>query len=149
MKAYLPDFQIEKLLLDSAMDSYPVYHYCRKNGIVPFIDLKKTNNGNYKYKDSFTIDPDGVPRCKKGLRMHHDGIEYKKNRCKFRCPLSNRQKGCFYDEPCSDAKYGRTVHTYSLAFLTYRQETVRNGKRNMTEELLWNVLINVRKMIIC
>lgn len=112
MKAYLPEFQIHKLLLDSAMDAYPLYHYCKKNGIIPFIDLKKTNNGNYKYKDTFTIDPDGVPRCKKGLRMHHDGIEYKKNRCKFRCPLSNRQKGCFCDEPCSDAKFGRTVHTY-------------------------------------
>lgn len=44
--------------------------------------------------------------------MHHDGIEHKKNRCKYRCPLANRMKGCFCDTPCSDAKYGRTVHTY-------------------------------------
>lgn len=64
MKAYLPEFQIHKLLLDSAMDAYPLYHYCKKNGITPFIDLKKTNNGNYKYKGTFTIDSDGVPRCK-------------------------------------------------------------------------------------
>lgn len=112
MKAYLPELNIQKLLLDSAMDAYPLYHYCRKEGITPFIDLKKSNNGNYKYKDTFTIDPDGVPRCKKGLRMHHDGVEYKKNRCKFRCPLANRNKGCFCDDPCSPAKYGRTVHTY-------------------------------------
>lgn len=112
MKAYLPEFNLEKLLLDSAMDAYPLYHYCQKNQIVPFIDLKKTNNGNYKYKDTFTIDPDGVPRCRLGLRMHHDGIEYQKNRCKFRCPLSNRRRGCFCESPCSDATYGRTVHTY-------------------------------------
>lgn len=112
MKSYLPNFNIEKLLLDSAMDAYPLYHYCRKEDITPFIDLKKTNNGNYKYKDTFTIDPDGVPRCKKGLRMNHDGIEYKKDRCKFRCPLANRKLGCFCDEPCSPAKFGRTVHTY-------------------------------------
>lgn len=111
MRAYLPDFHLEKLLLDSAMDAIPVYEYCKAEGIQPFIDLKKTNNGNYKYKDTFTIDPDGVPRCKLGLRMHHDGYEPKKNRCKYRCPKANRQKGCFCDTPCSPAKYGRTVHT--------------------------------------
>lgn len=112
MNIYLPELSIKKLLLDSAMDAYPLYHYCCKKSIVPFIDLKKTNNGNYKYKDTFTIDPDGVPRCKKGLRMHHDGTERKKNRCKYRCPLANRKRGCFCEEPCSPAKYGRTVHTY-------------------------------------
>ena len=55
MKAYLPEFRIQKLLLDSAMDAIPVYEYCKREGIVPFIDLKKTNNGNYRYKDTFTI----------------------------------------------------------------------------------------------
>ena len=111
MKAYLPDFHLEKLLLDSAMDAIPVYEYCKTAGITPFIDLSKTNNGNYKYKDTFTIDPDGVPRCRLGLRMHHDGYESKKNRCKYRCPKANRKKGCFCETPCSPAKYGRTVHT--------------------------------------
>ena len=33
-------------------------------------------------------------------------------------------------------------------YLTYRQETVKHGKRNMTEELPWNVLTNVRKKTI-
>jgi hypothetical protein len=111
MKSYLPEFKIEKMLLDSAMDALPVYHYCRKEGITPFIDLKKTNNGNYKYKDDFTIDIDGVPVCKMGLRMNHDGIEKSKHRAKFRCPKADRNRGCFCDTPCSDAKYGRTVHT--------------------------------------
>lgn len=111
LKSYLPDFHLDKLLLDSAMDAIPVYEYCKAQGIQPFIDLKKTNYGNYTYKNTFTIDPDGVPRCKLGLRMHHDGYEPKKNRCKFRCPKANRQKGCFCETPCSPAKYGRTVHT--------------------------------------
>lgn len=111
MKSYLPDFHLEKLLLDSAMDGIAVYDYCKQEGITPFIDLKKTNNGNFKYKDTFTIDPDGVPRCKLGLRMHHDGHEPKKNRCKFRCPKADRKRGCFCETPCSPAKYGRTVHT--------------------------------------
>lgn len=111
MKAYLPNFKIEKMLLDSAMDAYPLYDYCRKQGITPFIDLKITNNGNYKYKDDFTLDKNGVPICKLGLRMHHDGIEKSKHRAKFRCPNANRKQGCFCETPCSDAKYGRTVHT--------------------------------------
>ena len=111
MKSYLPEFKIEKMLLDSAMDAFPVYDYCRKQGITPFIDLKKTNNGNYKYKDDFTLDKDGVPICKMGLRMYHDGIEKSKHRAKFRCPKADRNKGCFCETPCSDSKYGRTVHT--------------------------------------
>lgn len=111
MKSYLPDFRLEKLLLDSAMDAITVYDYCKDEQITPFIDLKKTNNGNFKYKDTFNIDPDGVPRCRLGLRMHHDGYERKKNRCKFRCPKANRNQGCFCENPCSPAKFGRTVHT--------------------------------------
>jgi hypothetical protein len=111
MKSYLPDFKLEKILLDSAMDAMPVYDYCKREGITPFIDLKKTNNGNYKYKDDFTIDTDGVPICKMGLRLHRDGFEKAKHRCKYRCPKASRKQGCFCESPCSDAKYGRTVHT--------------------------------------
>lgn len=111
MQVYLPQFHLEKLLLDSAMDAIPVYDYCKRHHITSFIDLKKTNNGNYKYKDSFTIAPDGAPICKLGLSMRHDGIEPKKNRCMFRCPQSDRKRGCYCETPCSNAKYGRTVHT--------------------------------------
>ena len=112
MKAYLPEYRIEKLLLDSAQDAYPVYEYCRKQGITPFIDLNPGHTGHFKYKDDFTIDDDGVPVCKMGLRMHKDGHEPAKHRAKYRCPLANRRRGCFCEHPCSDAKYGRTVHIY-------------------------------------
>lgn len=95
MKSYLHSFTIEKLLLDSAMAAIPVYEYCKRTGITPFIDLKKTSNGKYRYKDTFTIGPEGVPRCRLSLRMHHDGIDYKKNHCKFRCHKSNRKQGVF------------------------------------------------------
>ncbi len=110
MKSYLPEFHIEKLLLDAAHDAYPLYEYCRTNCITPFIDLNPGNTGHFKYKDDFTIDEDGVPVCKMGLRMHHDGVEKAKHREKYRCPLANRKKGCFCEHPCSDSKYGRTVH---------------------------------------
>ena len=29
---------------------------------------------------------------------------------KYRCPKANRKIGCFCKSPCSDSKYGRTVH---------------------------------------
>lgn len=112
MKAYLPEFKIEKLLLDSAQDAYPVYDYCKRNGITPFIDLNSGNTGHFKYKDDFIIDKDGVPICKMGLRMHRDGHEPSKHRAKYRCPKAYRKHGCFCETPCSDAKYGRTVHIF-------------------------------------
>ena len=75
MKAYLPEFRIEKLLLDAAHDASPVYEYCRRVDIA-FIDLNPGHTGHFTYKDDFTIDAaDGVPVCKMGLRMHKDGYE--------------------------------------------------------------------------
>ena len=62
------------------------------------------------YKNDFTIGKDGVPVCKEGRRMNHDGSEPSKYRVKFRCPLASRKYGCTCEHPCSDSKYGRTVH---------------------------------------
>ena len=42
--------------------------------------------------------------------MNHDGSEPSKHRLKFRCPLASRKYGCSCEHPCSDSKYGRTVH---------------------------------------
>ena len=63
-----------------------------------------------KYKDDFTIGKDGVPICKAGRKMNHDGSEPSKARLKFRRPLASRKYGCSCSTPCSDSKYGRTVH---------------------------------------
>ena len=110
MRSFLPEFKISKLLLDSAHDAMPVYKYCKRKGITPFIDLNEKRGIKVKYKNDFTIGKDGVPVCKEGRRMNHDGSEPAKNRIKFRCPLANRKYGCSCEHPCSDSKYGRTVH---------------------------------------
>ena len=110
MKAFLPEFKVEKLLLDSAHDAMPIYEYCRKEGITPFIDLNKKRGIKTKYKNDFTIGKDGLPVCMAGLKMNHDGVEKSKHRTKFRCPLASRKYGCSCSNPCSDSKYGRTVH---------------------------------------
>ena len=110
MKSFLPEFNISKLLLDSAHDAMPVYQYCKRNSITPFIDLNEKRGIKVKYKDDFTIGKDGVPVCKEGRRMNHDGSEPSKNRIKYRRPLASRKYGCSCEHPCSDSKYGRTVH---------------------------------------
>lgn len=110
MKSFLPDFHVNKWLLDSAHDAMPYYLYCRKNGISPFIDLNEKRGIKVKYKDDFTIGKDGVPVCLAGLKTNHDGTEPSKARIKYRCPLASRKNGCSCAHPCSDSKYGRTVH---------------------------------------
>lgn len=110
MKAFLPDYTVTKLLLDSAHDAMPIYEYCKKQHITPFIDLNEKRGCKVKYKGDFTIGKDGIPICRAGLKMNHDGVEKSKYRIKFRCPLMSRKNGCACEDPCSDSKYGRTVH---------------------------------------
>ena len=114
MKQFLPEAHVDKLLLDSAHDSMALYEYCRDNSIRPFIDLNGKGGRPPVYKDDFTIDSDGVPICSAGFRMRRDGSEPKMGRTKFKCPKISFVGGmphCTCDHPCSDAKYGRTVHT--------------------------------------
>ena len=110
MKSFLLDFHVKKLLLDSAHDAMPVYEYCKRENITPFIDFNEKRGIKVKYKNDFTIGKDGVPVCKEGLRMNHDDSEPSKNRIKYHCPLASRKYGCSCEHPCSDSKYGRTVH---------------------------------------
>ena len=104
MKNFLPDFHVTKLLLDSAHDAMPYYEYCHRANITPFIDLNGKGGVKLPYKDDFTIGKDGVPVCREGRRMNHDGSEPSKYRVKFRCPLASRKYGCSCDHPCSDSK---------------------------------------------
>ena len=134
MKAYLPEFRIEKLLLDSAHDAYAVYEYCRREHITPFIDLNPGHTGHFTYKDDFTIDDDGVPVCKMGLRMHKDGYE-----AAFVNIPVHRQN---MEEPYTSLPM--TIQGCS----TYRQGTLKHGERNMTEGLPWSAPTSVRKRTI-
>lgn len=110
MKCFLPDFNVTKLLLDSAHDAMPYYEYCRRAHITPFIDQNEKRGIKLTYKNDFTIGKDGVPVCREGRRMNHDGSEPSKHRIKYRCPLASRKYGCSCERPCSGSKYGRTVH---------------------------------------
>ena len=110
MNSFLPDPHVGKWLLNSAHDAMPYYIYCRKNHIRPFIDLNIKRGFKVKSKNDFTIGEDGVSVCKARRRMRHDGSKPSKGRLKFRCPLASRKYGCSCTHPCSDSKYGRTIH---------------------------------------
>ncbi len=110
MRSLLPDFYPKKILFDSAHDAMPFNKYFKQEGITPFIDLNEKRGINQKYKDDFTIGKDGIPICKAGRKMHCDVKEVSKYRLKYRCPLASRKYGCSCKTPCSDSKYGRTVH---------------------------------------
>lgn len=106
------DYVFSRMLLDSAHDAMPIYRYLNHLGIQPFIDLNKRNSGNTKYNDEFTISPDGIPLCKKGLPMKDCGLDKKRGRRKFRCPLAaDGVVNC--DGNCSDSPYGRCVYFYT------------------------------------
>ncbi len=93
-KLFFLIFMSENGFLDSAHDAMSYYLYCRKNDIQPFIDLNEKRGISKKYKDDFTIGKDGVPICKAGRKMNHDGSEPSKTWLKFRCPLASRKYGC-------------------------------------------------------
>ena len=113
MRSFLPDYTVSKVLLDSAHDAMPYYQYFQRENITPFIDLNGKGGRPPVYKNDFTIDKDGVPVCPSGCRMRRDGIEVAKGRMKFKCPKISHAGGCISctcENPCSNAKYGRTVH---------------------------------------
>lgn len=106
-RALAPDLKSSSLLLDSAHDSMAMYNFCKKESIVPFIDLNLGNTKKTSDYHGVTIAPDGVPICSAGLRMKSNGNDLKRQYAKFRCPL-NSNGTCSCQIPCSDATFGRT-----------------------------------------
>ena len=48
---FLSHFHITKQLLDSAHNAMPIYKYCKRKGIVLFIDLNEKRGIKVKYKN--------------------------------------------------------------------------------------------------
>ena len=106
------DLNFTQDILDKAHDNYATYQLLKHCKIEPFIALKKTNDGNYKYAPPIEIDDNGVPICKAGFKMANWGYQKSRCRIKWRCP-AKALKGCTCpeDEPCSPSSYGRVVYT--------------------------------------
>ncbi|WZX99999.1 transposase [Bacillus sp. FSL W7-1360] len=107
----------ERILLDAAHDARAIYDFIIHHGCNPFIDLnertKKKDNNDKGYDDSkkITISPQGIPICPAGLEMKQNGYDHTQKRQKWRCPLMENRTTCTCENPCSNAKFGRTFHT--------------------------------------
>lgn len=148
MKSYLPEFHIEKLLLDSAHDAYPLYDYCKTNCINPFIGPNPGHTGYFKYKNDFTIGEYGIPACNWAYVCITVARKKQRTAKNTGVPLPTGKKDASVDipvlvqstaEPCISSR--RTIQGY----LTYRQGIVRNGNWNTTNEPLLNDQISVKK----
>lgn len=107
-----PDIPIRNLCLDSAHDNYATYGLCKEWDIRPFIDLNNNRGRPESIPDSITIDKDGTPLCRAGLRMVNWGYCKQKHSRKWRCPLACGKVGsCPCKEDCSPSSYGRCVYT--------------------------------------
>ena len=154
MKQMLPDAVVKKLLIDSAHDAMPYYDYCKINGITPFINLNGKDARSPIYKNDITINSDGAPLCPSGHDMKLAAIEPKKVRVKYRCSKITCKGGtphCTCENPCSDAKYGRTAHLVlkdNPRLFNNPPRGSKEWKLEYMQEHLQNVVINVRKLTI-
>ncbi len=96
-------------------------------------------------KPNCPINDDGIPVCPNdhSLTMLHGGICHevgRADRIKWRCPKTNIVNGnwiCSCENPCTDAKHGRTAYTTPSKNLRLYPGTIRG-----TEE--WDKIYKIR-----
>jgi len=97
-------------LLDSAHDAYDIYRLLNSHGIEPFIDLNN-RRGREKALSDFEVNELGKPVCLADLEMVYNGVDEKRQRIKWRCPLHRESDQCPKKQQCSPSVYGRVVYT--------------------------------------
>lgn len=119
---------IDKMLLDAAHDAEAIYKLLDHHDIEPFIDLNKRTKKNISTQSDIKISPNGTPICPIGLTMKSNGFDKSQNRQKWRCPLACGTKNSC-EKPCSEAKYGRTYHTFKKDNLRLFTKTPRGSEK--------------------
>lgn len=114
MRAFLPEYKVSRLLLDSAHDNLATYLFCRENGITPFIDLNLKGMKTFEQQGVTFSAVDSRPICMNGEKMVRDGAEKKRMRIKYRCPYawSDIHK-CPHCDECCSTNYGKVIHVAS------------------------------------
>lgn len=119
---------VNKFLLDAAHDAEAIYELLEHQGVEPFIDLNPRTKKNFSSESDIQISPKGIPICPIGKEMKPNGYDNSKNRQKWRCPLATGTKTTC-KKPCSNAKYGRTFHTFSKDNLRLFPKTARSSEK--------------------
>lgn len=119
---------VDKMLLDAAHDAEAIYRLLDHHDIEPFIDLNARTKKNFHSENGIQISPKGTPICPIGLEMKPNGFDQSQNRQKWRCPLACGTKNTC-EKKCSDAKYGRTFHTFKKDNLRLFTKTPRVSEK--------------------
>lgn len=118
---------IDRFLLDAAHDAEAIYILLQYQGIEPFIDLNPRTKNNFSSESDIKISAEGIPICPSGKEMKPNGFDKSQNRQKWRCPYgTNAKNSC--KKPCSNAKYGRTFHTFSKDNIRLFPKTSRSSE---------------------
>lgn len=130
---------INRFLLDAAHDAEAIYELLEHQGIEPFIDLNPRTKKNFSSEGDIKISAKGIPICSIGKEMKPNGYDKSQNRQKWRCPYGAKAKtSC--KKPCSNAKYGRTFHTFSKGNLRLFPKTPRSSEK-------WKLVYNRRTSV--
>ena len=110
LRQVYPELVFASALLDSAHDAYEIYRLLNAHGIEPFIDLNKRRGQKQKIS-AFEVNDLGKPVCLAGSEMAHYGVDKKRQRIKWRCPMYRQPNQCPKKQVCSPSAYGRVVYT--------------------------------------
>lgn len=110
LRQLYPEFDFASALLDSAHDAYDIYRLLNAHGIEPFIDLNN-RRGRKETLSAFKVNELGKPICLTGAEMVYNGVDKKRQRIKWRCPMHQGPDQCPKKHECSPSAYGRVVYT--------------------------------------
>jgi hypothetical protein len=98
------------VILDSGYDAFYIYWWICLLGGKPIIAINPRNSQTPTPENEY-----GLPVCPAGHVYYYWGIDRKKRRYKWRCPIKASKKlakklKC--DKPCCESSYGKTVYTH-------------------------------------
>ncbi len=108
LKHWYPDWTFGEVILDSALDAYPIYEMLEHHDVSAIINLNPRRSKQFIYNE-MDMNLDGVPICPIGRKMLDWGVDKKRYRRKWRCPAVVGKWTC--PTPCSESAYGRTFYT--------------------------------------
>lgn len=107
---YRDTLRFDSLIADAIHDNYPTYNLLKQWRVKPFIALNNRSDNKLQV-NGLQLSGNGVPICADGYEMLNWGLDWKKYRVKYRCPLvTGKVKSCSYDLQCNKSLYGKIVY---------------------------------------
>jgi len=126
------------VILDSGYDAWHIYWWINLIGSKPIIAINPRNSQTPTTENKY-----GLPVCPAGYTYYYWGIDRKKRRYKWRCPMKASKKfarnhKC--DKPCCNSSYGKTVYTHIEDDIRWFTQVPRGSQ-------LWKNLYSIRARI--